>query len=238
MRRIGFAIWLYGLTALMAILAAPCLLLPRAVSMAVVRLWAGVIQFGLRHIAGVRVEVRGRQHLPHGAALVAAKHMGMLDTVAPFVFLPDPAFVLKKELLKVPLYGWFCLRSGMIPLDRAGHAKALKQLVEDSRSRLKDHRQIVIFPEGTRKTVGETADYKPGVAALYRELAIPCTPMATNSGLFWPAHGIGFNPGIAVFEFLEPIPAGLKRGEFMRTLEERIETASARLAMEESTRPS
>lgn len=228
-RSLLFTVWLYGLTTLIALLAAPFLLGPRGAAMWVIRTWSRYALFGLRHIVGLKVEVRGLNHVAAGAGLIAAKHQSMLDTIAPFVFLADPAFVLKKQLLRVPFYGWFCLRSGMIPIDREAHSKALKDLVAASRGRLADDRQIVIFPEGTRKLPGDAPDYKPGVAALYRELGVDCVPMATNSGLFWPAHGQHWKPGVAVFELLEPIPAGLKRAEFMRTLEEQIETATARL---------
>jgi 1-acyl-sn-glycerol-3-phosphate acyltransferase len=231
-RSFAFAVWLYGLTTLIAIVAAPLLLGPRQASMWVIRTWSRYVLFGLRWIVGIRVEVRGLERLPGGACLIAGKHLSMLDTVAPFDFLADPAFVLKKELLKVPVYGWFCLRSGMIPVDREAHAKALKQLVATARARLAEGRQIVIYPEGHRMVPGEAPVYKPGVAALYRELGAVCIPMATNSGLVWPAHGLHWRPGTAVFELLEPIPAGLKRGEFMRTLQERIETATARLVAE------
>jgi 1-acyl-sn-glycerol-3-phosphate acyltransferase len=198
----------------------------------VVRTWSRYVLFGLRWIVGLRVEVRGLERRPTGQGLIAAKHLGMLDTVAPFDFLPDPAFVLKKELMALPFYGWFARRAGMIPVDREAHARALKQLVRDSKQRLAEGRQIIIFPEGTRKRPGEAGDYKPGVAALYRELEAPCIPMATNSGLFWPAKGMDWKAGTAVFELLEPIPAGLKRAEFMRRLEDRIETATARLIEE------
>jgi 1-acyl-sn-glycerol-3-phosphate acyltransferase len=232
LRSLLFAVWLYGLTVLIALVCLPFLLAPRGWSMMVIRVWSRYVLFGLRHICGLKVEVRGFERRPTGQALIAAKHQGMLDTVAPFDFLPDPAFVLKQELIALPFYGWFARRAGMIPVDREAHAKALKRLVTDSRRRLAEGRQIVIFPEGTRKLPDETGDYKPGVAALYRELDIPCTPMATNSGLFWPAHGLDWKPGVAVFELLEPIPAGLKRAEFMRRLEERIETATARLVEE------
>lgn len=232
LRSFAFAVWLYGLTVLIALVCLPILLAPRSWSMFVIRTWSRYVLFGLRHIVGLRVEVRGLQHAPAGAALIAAKHQGMLDTVAPFDFLPDPAFVLKKELISLPFYGWFAARAGMIPVDREAQAKALRQLVSDSKARLADGRQIVIFPEGTRKLPGETGDYKPGIAALYRELDLPCIPMATNSGLFWPAKGLDWKPGLAVFELLDPIPAGLKRAEFMRQLEERIEAATARLVTE------
>jgi 1-acyl-sn-glycerol-3-phosphate acyltransferase len=231
-RSLAFMVWLYGFTAIIALVATPMLLGPRSASMWVIRTWSRYVLFGLKLIVGLRVEVRGLQHRSAGGALIAAKHMSMLDTVTPFDFLADPAFVLKKQLLKVPIYGWFSLRAGMIPVDREAHSRALKDLVAVSKSRLADGRQIVIFPEGTRKAAGDEPDYKPGVAALYRELGVACTPMATNSGLFWPAHGMGWKPGVAVFELLEPIPAGLKRAEFMRTLQERVETATARLVAE------
>lgn len=232
LRSLLFAAWLYGLTVLIALVCLPILLGPRSWSLFVIRTWSRYVLFGLRVICGLKVEVRGMQYRPTGQALIAAKHQGMLDTVAPFDFLPNPAYVLKKELMGLPFYGWFAGRAGMIPVDREAHSKALKQLVADSSRRLADGRQIVIFPEGTRKLPGETGDYKPGIAALYRELDIPCIPMATNSGLYWPAKGLDWKPGAAVFELLEPIPSGLKRAEFMRQLEDRIETATARLVAE------
>jgi 1-acyl-sn-glycerol-3-phosphate acyltransferase len=140
--------------------------------------------------------------------------------------------VLKKELLVIPFYGWYTIQGGMIAVDREGHASALKKLVPDNRERLSEDRQVIIFPEGTRKDPGAEPDYKPGVAALYRDLDLPCTPLATNSGVHWPAHGFLRRPGVIVFEFLEPIPAGLKRGEFMRELQDRIETATNALLAE------
>lgn len=232
LRSLLFAVWLYGLTVLIALVCLPILLGPPAWSLFVIRTWSRYVLFGLKLICGIKVEIRGLQYRPPGQALIAAKHQGMLDTVAPFDFLRAPAYVLKQELMSLPFYGWFAGRAGMIPVDREAHSKALKQLVADSTRRLAEGRQIIIFPEGTRKLPGETGDYKPGVAALYRELAVDCIPMATNSGLFWPAKGLNWESGTAVFELLEPIPAGLKRAEFMRTLEERVETATARLVAE------
>ena len=197
--------------------------------MAVIRLWARFMLLGLRLICGVRVEVRGLEHRPAGAALIAAKHQGMLDVIAPFTFLDDPCFVMKKELMPLPFFGWFAWKTRMIPVDRGAHARALKDMVRAARDRLADGRQIVIFPEGTRTAPGQPGDYKPGVAALYRDLAAPCWPVATNSGVHWPARGVLRRPGVVVFEFLPPIPAGLKRAEFMTRLEDRIETASTSL---------
>ena len=178
------------------------------------------------------IEVRGEQYRPTGPALIAAKHQGWLDVFGGFTFLPDACYVMKKQLLKIPLVGFYCIKVGMVWVDREGHAAALKKLVADTSNRMAHDRQVVIFPEGTRKAPGAEPDYKPGVAALYRDLGLPCTLLATNSGVHWPANGLPSKPGVVVFEFLEPIPAGLKRGVFMQELQARIEAASNALIAE------
>ncbi len=228
-RSLIFTLWLYLSMPLFAIGLSPALLMPHGVAIAVIKLWARFVLFGLRWIAGVKVEVRGLEHRPTGPALIAAKHQGMLDVIAPFAFLDDACFVMKKELMPLPFFGWFAWKTKMIAVDRAAHAKALKDMVRQTRARLTEGRQILIFPEGTRTTPGEPADYKPGVAAIYRDVDAPCWPVATNSGVHWPAHGFKRYPGTVVFEFLPPIPAGLKRAAFMAELESRIETASTAL---------
>ena len=225
-----FVAWLYGSLGVMMLLTLPTTLGPQRWTLAFVRAWMKLVLWGLRHIMGVHVQIRGAEHIPQGPGLIAAKHQSMLDTVAPYALLKHPTYVLKQELMKLPVYGRLARASGMIPVDRAAHARALKQLVTDSRRALAEGRQIVIFPEGTRKEPSEPPDYKPGVAALYRDLGVPVTPMATNSGEHWPAHGHAYTPGVVVFEFLEPIPAGLKRRVFMEELERRIEDATAKLA--------
>lgn len=230
LRSLLYSAWLYGGSTLMAIAYIPLLLLPRRAMAAGLRAWGWYVRFGLRLICGVRIEVRGTP--PQGPALIAAKHQGMLDVAGPFTFLPDACFVLKKELLAIPFFGWYSIKCGMIVVDREGQAAALKKLVVDTQDRMKDDRQVVIFPEGTRTRPGSPGQYKPGVAALYRELGLPCVPAATNSGVHWPARGFLRKPGVVVFEYLEPIPAGLKRGAFMQELEARIEAASNALLEE------
>ncbi len=191
--------------------------------------WNRATLAGLASICGVRVEIRGREHLPTGAALIAGKHQCMLDAFAPFSYLPAPTLVMKKELMWVPFMGWYSTLSGMIVIDRGGHATTLRKMIVDARDRLDDGRQLVIFPEGHRQDPGAAPDYKPGIAGLYRDLGLPCIPVATNSGVHWPAKGFLRKPGVVVYEYLEPIPAGLKRAAFMALLEERIETASTAL---------
>ena len=196
------------------------------------RHWAQGVMWGLHVFTGTRVEVRGREHIPEGGALVACKHLSMWETIMLHIALRRPAFILKRVLLFVPLYGQYALRAGMIAVDRSGQASSLRKMVADARARLADQRQIVIFPEGTRRPIGAPPDYKPGVAALYSQLDACCVPVALNSGVFWPRKGLLRRPGTIVIEFLPPIPPGLRRKEFMAKLEGAIESATARLVAE------
>ena len=225
-------LWLYGTMAFFGILCSPLLLFPIPAAMAVIRWWAGSVLFGARWIVGVRVEFRGLEHRPDGPALIAGKHLSMLDTIAPFVVLKRPAYVLKHSLIYLPFLGWYALRTKMVAIRREDAAKALKLMVSACRARLDEGRQILIFPEGTRSDIGDDPVYKPGVAALYRDLEVPCHLLATNSGQFWPGHGIDRTPGTVVFEFLPPLPAGRKRGELMAQMKEKLEAASNALVAE------
>lgn len=231
-RSLIYSVWLYGTMFGLGLLGLPSLLVGREAVMRVVRLWVRLQLWGLRVFAGVRVEFRGLEHRPKGAGLIAAKHQGQLDTIAPFAVLPDPCFVLKRELMRLPVFGWYAHATRMIPVNRGGGSQAVRELSTAAAERLEEAREILIFPEGTRRAPGAEPRYKHGVAALYRDLDFPCTPMATNSGLCWPAGSFPFYPGVAVFEFLPPIPPGLTRAAFMRELEARIEAASDRLLRE------
>jgi 1-acyl-sn-glycerol-3-phosphate acyltransferase len=228
-RSLAFIGAFYLWSAAAAIAMIPLLVAPRRWMLRATSFWARGVTGLLRWICGVRVEVRGRQHLPAGAALIAAKHQCMFDTMGPLAVFTDACYVMKKELLRIPFYGWYCWKAGMIAIDREGGAKALRKLRSDAAARLKQDRQLVVFPEGTRTAPGAAGDYKPGVAALYRDLGLPCIPMATNSGMHWPAHGYIRRPGVIVYEFLEPIAAGLQRREFTAVLEARLEAASQAL---------
>jgi 1-acyl-sn-glycerol-3-phosphate acyltransferase len=236
LRALAFTAWTYVLGTVMGVFGLPLLLGSRRTALGAIRLWARLVSWGLVRIVGARVEVRGLENLPPGPCLIAAKHQGMFDTVQPFAVLTDPAFVLKRELMRIPVYGWFAGKAGMIPIDREGGAKTLRAMVQSARGALDEGRQIVIFPEGTRKAPGDAPNYQPGVAGLYRELGAPCVPLATNSGRAWPAHGFIRYPSLVVFEFLPPIQAGLKRATFMAILEDRIEAATARLLGEADPR--
>ncbi len=231
-RSIAFTIAFYLYSTICALLMVPLFVCPRAWTTRALTLHGKGVVVLLRWIAGIRFEVRGLENLPKGAALVAGKHHAFFDIFGSFTVMNDACFVLKKELAWVPFVGWYAAKAEMVVVDRAAHSAALRKLVKDAKERFSNARQLVIFAEGTRKTPGEPTDYKPGIAALYRELEMPVTPLALNTGVHWPAHGFKRIPGTIVFEFLPPIPPGLKRGEFMRELESRIETASNALIAE------
>ena len=237
LRSLLFALAFYIATALYLVLGSWLLLAPRSWAMAGLAAHARTSVWLLKLICGIRMEVRGRENLPPGPVLVAAKHQSAWDTFALIPLFGDPAIVLKEELSRIPLYGQFCRKFEHILVRRERAAVALKGLVADARERAAAGREIVIFPEGTRRAPGAPADYKPGVVALYEGLGVPCVPLALNSGLFWPRRKLMRYPGTIVVQILEPIPAGLDRKAFRRELEHRIESACARLVAEAMATP-
>lgn len=232
LRLVLFQLYFWLWSALINLAYLPALLMPRSVVARGMEIWASVSFWGLRHIVGLDFEVRGREHLPAGPAIYAVKHMSMWETIAQHILLRDPAIVMKSELLMVPFYGWYARKCEMIVIDRNGHAAALRNMIKSARARIAAGRPIVIFPEGTRKLPGDPPDYKPGVAALYGALNVPCVPVALNSGLFWARKGMRPQPGRIVLEILPPIPPGLERGQFMLELQNGIEAATHRLMVE------
>lgn len=225
-----FGVWLYGSIFIFGTGLLITSLIGRMPTVIGVRAWAHTVLFGLRWICGVKVEVRGQEHMPDGGCLLACKHQSMLDTIAPWTFVKDPAFVLKQELLKLPFYGWVVARMQHIPIDRAGGSTALSRMMAAARRAVADDRAILIFPEGTRQEVGAKPDYKVGVAGIYKDLGAPCALVAVHTGHVWPARGLPSKPGTAVFEILPALPPGLQRAAFMREMTAKIEEASNRLA--------
>jgi 1-acyl-sn-glycerol-3-phosphate acyltransferase len=208
------------------------LALPRPALIRVITWYLGTIAFLERVVLGIRYEVRGREHLPaSGAFLVGAKHQSAWETMKLHALLGDPAIVLKRELMKVPIWGWFATRSQMIPVDRGAPAKALRSLVHGARKVAEQGRPIVIFPQGTRTAPGSLHPYRVGIGVLYEQLGLPLVPMALNSGLYWPRRSFFKRPGTIVVEFLPPILPGLARFEAMAELESRLEAATDRLVV-------
>jgi 1-acyl-sn-glycerol-3-phosphate acyltransferase len=235
-RSIVFFAVFYIETALFLVLGSWLFVAPRSWAMAGLKTHALASLWLLRHITGTRMEVRGIDKLPKGACLVVSKHQSAWDTFALVPLFRDPAIVLKDELKWIPFYGWFCVKFEHILVKRDKAALALKRMIADARQRAEQGREIVIFPEGTRRPPGAPPDYKPGYVALYEGLELPCVPLALNSGLYWPRRSILRFPGTIVVEFLDPLPAGMPRKEFRRVIEARLEEASARLIAEAAAR--
>ncbi len=214
------------------IVALPCFLLPRRVLYRMGAAWARCNIRLMRVIVGTKVEFRGIEHIPEGGLLVAAKHQSFWETFALLPLFADAAFVLKKELTWIPLFGWYALKTKMVPVDRDGGISAVKAMTAKAREAVDAGRQLVIFPEGTRRAPGAPPDYKSGTGHLYRRLNKPCLPIALNSGLFWPRRQFMRYPGTIIVEILPPIPPGLSQNEFSEKLQGAIEHASDRLCSE------
>jgi len=232
LRSLLFNLAFYLWTAFLGIAALPMAVTPRRWTMIFGSWWSGTVLWLARVIAGIDYELRGSERLPAGSVIIAMKHQSAWDTLATPVLFHDPAIVAKRELLWIPLYGWYARRAGMIPVDRGAGATALRRMVEHALRAVALQRPIVIFPEGTRTAVGARRAYHPGVAALYSRLGIPVVPVALNSGLFWSRRSFMKHPGKIVVELLPPIPPGWERRRFLTELQERIETATERLVAE------
>jgi 1-acyl-sn-glycerol-3-phosphate acyltransferase len=231
-RSVLFSIVFYIMTFVMLLAGVWLLLTPRSWAMAALKLHGRLSLKLLEVTCGTRLEVRGAEKIPRGACLVAAKHQSTWDTFALLTLFDDPAIVMKDELKLIPLYGWFCLKFQHLLVKRERAAVALKYLVADAKDRVAQGRQVLIFPEGTRRSPGAAPDYKPGYVALYEALDVPCVPLALNSGLFWPRRALGHYPGTIIVEILDPIPPGMPRRAFRETLEQRLEAACERLSVE------
>jgi len=204
-------------------------LLPRKGALQMALLWVRSVAWVERHVLGLHYRVIGRENLPaHGAFIVAAKHQSTFETMKLHLILNDPAIVLKKELLRIPIWGPYLRQTGMIPIDRGAGRKAVGDMLTASEKAKAEGRPIVIFPQGTRIPVGVKRSYKSGVVALYQELGLPILPLALNSGLFWPKSGMKHG-GTVTFSFLPPIEPGLEPESALSLLEQRLETETDRL---------
>lgn len=229
LRAVWFNLTFYSITIIMPIALIWCLFLPRRKIVTAVEIWLGTVAWVEKNLGGISYRVIGQEHIPNGACIIAAKHQSEWETFKLHLILRDPAIVLKRELLNIPIIGWYMRLSGSIPIDRGGRTKTLSKMIQAARKAAADDRPIVIFPEGTRAAPGESRTYKSGVAALYQDLNLPVVPMALNSGLLWPKNSLFKKSGVITVEFLPPIPAGLSRDTMMERLRESLEAAALRL---------
>jgi len=235
-RSLLFNALFYLNTALWLTIALPTFLLPYRGIIAVAKTWGRCNLVLLRLVAGIDYEIRGREKMPRGPIIAAAKHQSAWETFALLWLFDDPTFIIKRELQWIPIFGWLTIKGRMVPVDRGAGSKAMSMMTERARIELARGRQLVIFPEGTRRAAGAEPRYKYGVAQLYAAEGVPCVPIALNSGLFWPRRSILRYPGTILVEVLDPIPPGLDKDVFFARLQDDIETATARLLAEAKTR--
>lgn len=204
-------------TAVMGVVFLPALIDRRAARV-VTRAWSRCILAALNLLCGVRYRVAGAENIPRRAAIVAANHQSMWETIALLALLPRPAMVLKKELLRIPVYGWWAARTG-VPVDRKAGAKAIRLLRRETERHVARGDQIVVFPEGTRGPPGALGSLQPGVAAMYLVAGAPATPVVHNSGEHWGHPDGTMSPGEICIRFLPAIPPNLPRRAFMKALD-------------------
>ncbi len=211
-----FNVLFYLTMAVWIIAALPTFVMPRAVLVRMAKAWGRWNIWLMRVICGTRVKILGTGRIPKGPLIFASKHQSMWETFALFSLIDQPVVILKRELTWIPFFGWYLLKTGMIGIDRKAGIRSLKMLIRMTREEIRLGRQLVIFPEGTRRPIGAPPAYKSGVAMIYAEGDVPCVPVALNSGLI-------------TVEFLEPLPPGLRRDEFMSRLMASIEGSTASL---------
>ena len=226
LRSVCFVIFFYSWLLMLALITFPVLFLPPQYLYRVQVLMSRSMVFLLRYVVGLRFEIRGQEYFPEGPALLAMKHQSAWETMVMHGIISKPVFVMKKELLRIPIYGRYCKKSGMIPVDRGGAASALRDMVRKARNAIAEGKTIIIFPEGTRVAPGTKRPYHAGVFGIYKTCDVPAVPVTLNSGTFWPRGHLLQRPGVIVLEFLPPIEPGLKKKDFMALLESRIEEAS------------
>jgi 1-acyl-sn-glycerol-3-phosphate acyltransferase len=213
----------------------PTFFMPRRATIGVAKSWGRTSNWLLRVVCGTRIAYRGLEKIPPGALIVASKHQSVWETFTLVALLDDPTYILKRELTWIPFFGWYLIKADMIAVNRGARGVALTSMTEGARKALGRGRQIIIFPEGTRRAPGAEPAYKYGVVHLYSEAGTACLPVALNSGLFWPRRKFLRYPGTIRLEVLDPIPPGLDRGAFAERLKHDIETATARLIAEGQT---
>ena len=227
-----FNVLFYFVLVVLMLAGLPTMLFGRHAVLRMANIWGRSSLLLLRWICGTRVEFRGLDNVPPKACIIASKHQSFIEIIAFASLYSDFTFVLKRELTRIPLFGWYLAQSDQIAIDRASGRSALTQVSRMAKIVLAEGRQVFIFPEGTRRPPGAAPEYKFGAAFLYAETGATCVPVALNSGLFWPRRSFIRRPGTIVLQFLPPIPPGLDRAVFHNQLRDVIESNSETLMAE------
>ena len=226
---------MYLAMAVIALGFAPFAMFSRNMALQACYTYCRYVRWTASWMVGLHAEIRGE--IPQDGALVAAKHQSFFDIILIFGALPNPRFIMKKQLKNAPFLGWYAMRLGCVPIDRGKRGVAIRDMLARVEQGREEAGQIIIYPQGTRVAPGDSKPYKIGSALLYAQLGHPCVPVATNVGLFWPKRSMYRKPGTAVVEFLPPIPAGMDQRDFMKTLEEVVETRSNELMAQAGIAP-
>jgi len=226
LRSLAFNVVFYASLIVQMIFWSPMYFLsPRLKAWFVPKFWARTCLWLQEKIAGTKSEITGIENLPEGSFILAPKHQSFWDAIAFFPYLRDPLYILKRELMWIPLFGWYVAKMRMVPVHRGSRAKALRGAVAGAKKEMANDRQLIIYPEGTRRAPGDEPAYKYGIVELYAQLNMPVVPVAHVAGLYWPRRKFLRYPGTIKARFLPPIPAGLPREEFMERLVRETEAA-------------
>ena len=225
-RSVLFTICFYIVTLFLFVIMLPTMFMPRKKALFFPVFWTKMANWMLKFFCGIRIRVEGLENLPQkDGYIVASKHQSAMETTIFHHLVPNTFYVLKKELMWLPLAGFYFLKTGCIPIDRKGGASTMRKMLTGVKSRLADGMNLIIFPEGTRTAPGTKKPYSPGVAFLYEQCGVPVVPVALNSGYCWPKNKTIKYPGMVTVRFLQPIEAGLERRAFLNELYRRIEEA-------------
>ncbi len=235
-RSFVFIVQMYIAMAAVALAFAPFAAFRREMALKACHTYCRYVRWTAEWMVGLHVDIRGE--IPDYAALIAAKHQSFFDIILIFGALPNPRFVMKKQLMRTPFLGWYAKWLGCIPVDRGKGGAAVRDMLARVEQGREIAGQIIIYPQGTRVAPGVSKPYKIGSAVLYGQLGEPCVPVATNVGLFWPKRSMLRKQGTAVVEFLQPIRPGEDLRDFLTTLEQVVETRSNALMADAGFTPS
>jgi 1-acyl-sn-glycerol-3-phosphate acyltransferase len=229
LRSLVYNVLFYALLVFWLLLGIPTVVMPRWAILNIAKYWARSSIWLLRVICNTNVEYRGLEKIQAGPLIVASKHQSMWETFALLQFFEQPLFILKRELMWIPVFGLLLKKANMIGIDRKAGGRALLAMTRRAGEAVRRGRQLIIFPEGTRRPVDAPPSYKTGIAQIYVDCGVDCQPVALNSGLFWPRRTFMRYPGTLVVEFLDVLPPGMSRREFVARVSTVIEEATNRL---------
>ena len=216
----------------MIVLTPAYFLLPRRKAYIIPKNWVRTNHWLFEKIVGTTFEVEGVENIPKGSYIFAPKHQSFWDAYALLPWLDDPFYILKRELTWIPLFGWYVLKQRMVPVNRGARGKVMTEVMERAKAEMATGRQLIIYPEGTRRPPGAEPEYKYGIARLYRDLDVPVVPVVMHPGLFWPRRKFLRFPGHFKVRILPAIQPGMDPDAFLAHLIDVMETASDRLLIE------